>query len=401
MSTGPLMNALPATRGTKAAIPFWRNPRIRDALWQALLIAVVLGLIVWLARNASRALDERGMASGFGFLGAAANFAIGDAFFSFTPGSTYYNAFAVGIGNTLVLSLVSIVTATALGGLLGFARLSGNALVAGLAKAYVEAFRNTPQLVQIVFWYSFIVLLPAPRQSWSLLGLGYASNRGLTLPSPDEPGVALMVLSMLALGGVATFALGRLADRSRRRTGRRWIFLPVIQGALFLLPAVLAWLAAGAPTGWSVPALRGFNYAGGVTLAPELLAIYFGLSFYIAAFIAEIVRGGLLSVDAGQIEAAQAIGLRRADLYRKVMVPQALRVVVPPLAAQYISLLKNSSLGVAIGYPDLFSISNTALTYSGRTIEVLCIMALTYLLMSLAIGAIANLINRVVQIPER
>lgn len=157
----------------------------------------------------------------------------------------------------------------------------------------------------------------------------------------------------------------------------------------------------GCPLGWSVPELRGFNYVGGATLAPEFLAIYFGLSFYIAAFIAEIVRGGLVSIDAGQIEAANAIGLSRGDLYRKVMVPQALRVIIPPLAAQYVSLLKNSSLGVAVGYPDLFSISNTALTYSGRTIEVLSIMAVIYLVLCLAIGAAANVVNRFVQIPER
>ncbi|MCS0504604.1 amino acid ABC transporter permease [Ancylobacter mangrovi] len=374
---------------------------MRAFVWQALLVLALLALVLWLAMNARRALDERGMTSGFGFLLDPANFALGEAFFTFTPGSPYLDAFAVGVGNTVLLSLVSIVTATVLGVALGFARLSGNALVSGLAKAYVEAFRNTPQLVQIVFWYSFFTLLPPPRQSWPLLGLGYASNRGLTVPAPEQGGVALLVAGMLVVGALAAFAIGRLADRRRRRTGRRWRYVGVVEIAALVLPPLAAWLAMGAPTGWSVPVLRGFNYTGGATLAPEFLAIYFGLSFYIAAFIAEIIRGGLISVDAGQIEAANAIGLRRADLYRKVMVPQAMRVIVPPLAAQYVSLLKNSSLGVAVGYPDLFSVSNTALTYSGRTIEVLCIMAVIYLLMCLAIGAVANLVNRFVQIPER
>lgn len=383
------------------AVPPWRNPRVQAIVWQALLVLALLALAVWLVTNARRALAERGMTSGLGFLFDPAQFAVGEAFFVFKPGSTYLAALAVGLGNTVMLSLVSIVTATVLGAALGFARLSRNALIAGLAKAYVEAFRNTPQLVQIVFWYSFFTLLPGPRQSWSILDLAFASNRGLTVPAPENGDVFLLMLGMLALGALLALGFVRLADRHRRRTGRPWRLVRLTELAVLLLPALGAWLACGAPLGWSVPELRGFNYVGGATLAPEFLAIYFGLSFYIAAFIAEIVRGGLVSVDAGQIEAANAIGLSRGDLYRKVMVPQALRVIIPPLAAQYVSLLKNSSLGVAVGYPDLFSISNTALTYSGRTIEVLCIMAAVYLLLSLAIGAAANVVNRFVQIPER
>lgn len=390
----------PSTRAA-ASVPPWRNPRVRAFVWQALMLAVLGALGLWLATNAMDALDQRGMTSGFGFLFDPANFALGEAFFAFSPGESYLDAFLVGIGNTVLLSAVSIITASIIGVALGFARLSSNALLAGFAKAYVEAFRNTPQLVQIVFWYSFFTLLPPPRQSWSLFGLGFASNRGLTIPAPEQGGSALLVLGMAFVGAMVAFIIGRLADRRRRRTGVRIRGLALRQFAAFLALPLVVWLALGAPTAWSVPVLRGFNYAGGATLAPEFLAIYFGLSFYIAAFIAEIVRSGLISVDAGQIEAANAIGLSRSDLYRKVMVPQALRVIVPPLAAQYISLLKNSSLGVAVGYPDLFSVSNTALTYSGRTIEVLSIMALVYLLMCLAIGATANLVNRAVQIPER
>lgn len=383
------------------SVPPWRNPRVRAIVWQALLVLVLLALAIWLVTNARRALAERGMTSGLGFLFDPAQFALGEAFFVFKPGSTYLAALAVGVGNTVMLSLISIITATVIGVALGFARLSRNALIAGLAKAYVEAFRNTPQLVQIVFWYSFFTLLPGPRQSWSLLGLAFASNRGLTVPAPENGSVFLVVLGMLAIGAVLALIFARLADRHRRRTGRPWKFVRATEFAVFLLPALVTWLVSGAPLGWSVPELRGFNYVGGATLAPEFLAIYFGLSFYIAAFIAEIVRGGLVSVDAGQIEAANAIGLSRGDLYRKVMVPQALRVIIPPLAAQYVSLVKNSSLGVAVGYPDLFSISNTALTYSGRTIEVLSIMAVIYLVLCLAIGAAANVVNRLVQIPER
>lgn len=383
------------------SVPPWRNPRVRAIVWQTLLVLALLALAIWLVINARRALAERGMTSGLGFLFDPAQFALGEAFFVFTPGSSYLAALAVGVGNTVMLSLVSIITATVIGVALGFARLSRNALIAGLAKAYVEAFRNTPQLVQIVFWYSFFTLLPGTRQSWSFFGLAFASNRGLTVPAPENGSVLLIVTAMLAVGAMLALIFARLADRRRRRTGRPWKAVRAIEVAIVVLPALIAWLVAGAPLGWSVPELRGFNYVGGATLAPEFLAIYFGLSFYIAAFIAEIVRGGLVSVDAGQIEAANAIGLSRGDLYRKVMVPQALRVIIPPLAAQYVSLLKNSSLGVAVGYPDLFSISNTALTYSGRTIEVLSIMAVIYLVLCLAIGAAANVVNRFVQIPER
>lgn len=379
----------------------WRNARVRAAVWQALLLVALAAALLSLVANARRALAERGMASGLGFLLESGQFSLGEAFFAFRPGDTYLAAFAVGLGNTLMLSLVSILTATVLGTAIGFARLSRNALVAKLAVAYVEAFRNTPQLVQIVFWYSLFTLMPGPRQSWSLFDFVFASNRGLAVPVPQDGTAFLLVLAALTLGLVLAAGIARAADRQRRRTGLRPGWRRPAVAAAVLLPPLAAWLAAGMPVAWSVPELRGFNFAGGATLAPEFLAIYFGLSFYIAAFIAEIVRGGLVSVDAGQIEAANAIGLGRGDLYRKVVVPQALRIIIPPLAAQYVSLIKNSSLGVAVGYPDLFSISNTALTYSGRTIEVLCIMALIYLLICVAVGAAANLVNRLVQIPER
>lgn len=385
---------------TTAAVPPWRNRKIRDFTWQALLVAAILSLGWWLAANAADALDRRGMTSGLGFLDDSAGFALGSAFFEFPRGGTYLHAFAVGLGNTVVLSLVSVATASALGAALGFARLSGNALINGAARAYILGFRNTPQLVQIIFWYTFFTLMPSPRQAWSLFGIAYASNRGLIVPAPEDGTAFGLVMLALLAGFAAAFGVGRMDDR-RRRAGRPWKHSGHARIVAILAPPLLTWLALGMPSAWSLPHQRGFNFQGGATLSPEFLAIYFGLSFYIAAFIAEIVRGGLISVDSGQIEAARVIGLSRRDTYAKVIVPQALRVIVPPLAAQYISLLKNSSLGVAVGYPDLFSVANTSLTYSGRTIEVLCIMAAVYLLLSLAIGAAANLVNHLARIPER
>ncbi len=379
----------------------WRSARVRAFAWQVLLLAAVIGLLVWMGVNAMRALDERGMTSGLDFLFTGTSFPLGDGFFPFKQGASYLDAFLVGIGNTVVLSLLGIVSATVLGGAIGIARLSRNGLVSGLAGGYVLLFRNSPQLVQIVFWYTFFTLMPAPRGSWSL-GLGiFASNRGLTLPAPQRTDVFLWCLAAFAVGAVTALAVGRLLDHRRRRTGERKRWAPLARALPPLGFPLILWAILGAPTAWSVPALAGFNFKGGIILAPEFLAIYFGLTFYIAAFIAEIVRGGLRSVDGGQTEAAKAIGLGGADMYRKVIVPQALRAIIPPLSAQYVSLLKNSSLAVAVGYPDLFSISNTMLTYSGRTIEVLSIMALVYLLISLVIGALSSLANRYVQIRER
>ena len=217
---------------------------------------------------------------------------------------------------------------------------------------------------------------------------------------PTEAGVLGVSLLLLVPGAALAAWFLRWTDR-RRRAGRPLPVAGVLSVAVALAPAVAAWLAAGAPVGWSIPALRGFNFAGGLALSPEFLALYFGLSFYIAAFVAEIVRAGILAVGRGQVEAAQAIGLGCADLYRRIVFPQALRVAVPPLAAQYISLVKNSSLGVAIGYPDLFSVTNTVLTLSGNTIEAIAIMALVYLTLALSIGAVADLVNRAVRIRER
>ncbi|MCW2308501.1 amino acid ABC transporter permease [Rhodobium gokarnense] len=388
-------------RRTAPAAPLWRSARVRGIAWQVLLLAAVIGTIAWMAVNAMRALDERGMTSGLDFLFSGTSFPLGEGFFSFTQGETYLRAFLVGIGNTVVLSFLGIVSATLLGGAIGIARLSQNGLISGVAGGYVLLFRNSPQLVQIVFWYTFFTLLPAPRGSWEI-GLGiFASNRGLTLPAPERTDVFLWCLLAFAVGVLTSLVAGRIADHRRRRTGqrRRWAFWARVLPP-FGFPLVL-WGLFGAPATWSVPELAGFNFRGGVILSPEFLAIYFGLTFYIAAFIAEIVRGGLRSVEDGQMEASRAIGLGGADMYRKVIVPQALRAIIPPLSAQYVSLLKNSSLAVAVGYPDLFSVSNTLLTYSGRTIEVLSIMALVYLTISLFVGALSNLANHYVQIPER
>ncbi|BBK35263.1 ABC transporter permease [Allostella sp. ATCC 35155] len=377
-----------------------RAAGLRATLYQILVVLLLVGLAAWMTETARRAMQQRGIASGFDFLLDRAGFAIGHAFFAFSPDDTYLQAFVVGLGNTLVVAAAGLVTASLLGTVLGLSRLSGNWLLARAAGAYVELFRNTPQLVQIVFWYALFTLLPGPRQAMSLGDLAFFSNRGLLVPWPAEPVVLAVALLLLVPGAALGFWVLRWSDRRRRR-GRATPAPLALAGLAALALPLAFWLAVGAPAGWSVPVLRGFNFAGGLALSPEFLALYFGLSFYIAAFVAEIVRAGILSVGRGQIEAAQAVGLPRTELYRRIVFPQALRVIVPPLAAQYISLVKNSSLGVAIGYPDLFSITNTVLTLSGHTIEAIAIMALVYLSLALTIGALADIVNRAVRIRER
>jgi general L-amino acid transport system permease protein len=378
----------------------WHNANVRGLVYQAIVLLAVLGVVAWMVGNAQNALAKRGISTGFSFLSREAGFPISQSLIPYATTDTFLRAFGVAILNTLSVSIAAVICATLLGGLIGIGRLSGNWMVARLASAYVELFRNTPQLIQISFWYLLVTRLPAPRQAWSLSGYGYLSNRGLVIavPAPD-PAWAWVALA-LAVGAPAAWALSRVGAAWRRRSGMR---LPVAPIALALVVGapLLVWFAAGAPSELDRPALRGFNFQGGMTLPPEFMALLLGLSLYIAAFIAEIVRSGVQSVGRGQLEAARSVGLGSSDLYRYIILPQALRVIVPPAASQYVSLFKNSSLGVAIGYPELFNISNTVTTVSGHAIECVLIMASVYLLISLAIAVLMNLYNRAIQIRER
>jgi general L-amino acid transport system permease protein len=380
------------TTGTSPArAPLWRDARVRGWVIQAVALCA-LGLLTWVMMdNASRALAERGLSSGFGFLDEPEGFTLSETILPFGPSDSFGRAFLAGLANTLKVSVAAIILATGLGALIGLARLSANPLLSALAGGYVELFRNTPQLLQIIFWYVALIALPTVQQAIAL-PLGAAlSNRGLVLPWLEGDG------GFVAVG----LACGLIAATTVLCVPRRWRGRGRAMAFAFALPPLVAWGLAGAPTAISVPALRGFNYAGGVTLSPEFLALFMGLSLYIASFIAEIVRAGLLSVDRGQMEAARALVLSPREVLGSVAVPQALRVIVPPMAAQHISLVKNSSLGVAIGYPELFNISNSAATLSGRAVECVAIMAGIYVLVALGLSALANAFNRATLIEER
>ncbi|MBV9077549.1 MAG: ABC transporter permease subunit, partial [Methylobacteriaceae bacterium] len=349
-----------------------RDRKVRDVLWQVVVAAGFALLLVYFVRNASENMVKAGIASGFDFLWRQAGIDVPFTLTGYSASSSILGLLWAGIVNTLLVSAVSIAAATALGFGLGVARLSTNPLLAGLAGAYVEFARNIPLLFFVLIWYFGVVAaLPAPRASVSLLGLAFLNNRGLTVPVPlDARGFALAALVML-LGIAAQLALVRWGRLRQARTGEAF---PAWRSglALVILAPLAAATVAAAATAWDVPALRGFNYRGGFVLVPEFVALFAALSTYTAAFIAEIVRAGILAVPKGQIEAAKAVGLTGGQTLRLVTIPQALRVMVPPLTSQYLNVLKNSSFGAAIAYPDIVSLfMGSALNNTGQAIEII------------------------------
>jgi general L-amino acid transport system permease protein len=370
------------------------DPRLRALVYQVSAAGATLLLAWFLISNTMENLAERSIASGFAFLDREAGFAIGETtLLSYSAADTYLKALAVGIANTLRVALIGIVAATVLGTLIGLARLSRNWLLAKLAAGYVEFIRNVPLLVQLFFLYALIAeYTPAPREAIEFLPGWYLSNRGVYIPVPVLHAAHAWTLAALAGGVVAAAGFARRAAHRRAHTGSSWPVVEIVL-ALVLIPPVLAFLVAGAPLEFDVPQLSGFNFSGGMAFTPEFTALTGGLILYTAAFIAEIVRAGILSIPRGQVEAAYALGLRRRRALRLVILPQALRVIVPPLTNQYLNLTKNSSLAVAIGYPDLVSIANTAINQTGQAVEGIAIIMAVYLTISLTISVLMNWYN--------
>lgn len=402
------MTDRPASPQTKAALPpgsaafhlSINNPVVRAVLWQvAAALAVVL--IAWyLVDNTMSNLARLSIASGFGFLDREAGFQIGEGLIESGPQDSYAHAFLVGLLNTLKVSGIGIVLATVLGVILGIARLSSNWLVARIAGFYVETVRNVPLLLQLFLWYGLLTEgLPGPRQALQPLPGVFLSNRGLKLPAPADDPIWSWIAVLFALGIIATLALSAWNRKRQMETGKRIAMLPIGLGLIVGVP-LLALLAGGGGA-IDVPVLQGFNFKGGMTMTPEFAALLFGLVVYTATFIGEIVRSGILAVPKGQTEAATALGLTRGQLLRLVVLPQALRVIIPPTTSQYLNLTKNSSLAVAIGFPDFVSIANTTINQTGQAVEgVLSIMA-AYLVISLSLSTFMNWYNRRVALVER
>jgi len=378
------------------------DPRFRALLSQLILLALVVWAGYELVLNARANLQAQQITGGFGFLSNTAGFGVNQSLIAYNESDSYGRVFLVGLCNTLLVAGLGIAFATLLGFAIGIARLSPNWLLARLAGAYVELIRNLPLLFQILFWYLAVLgTLPGPRQSMSVGGTIYLNNRGLLLPAPVAGKGAEFVVAAIILGMFATLALVLWAKRRQALTGAR---LPILWSSLLLLvvPPVLAMVATGFPVGLERPQLRGFNFVGGIRLIPEFVALLLALTIYTAAFIAEIVRAGLLAVPRGQSEAAFALGLPRGLTLRLVVVPQALRVIVPPLTSQYLNLTKNSSLAIAIGYPDLVAVfAGTALNQTGQAIEIIGITMAVYLSLSLLTSALMNWYNARIGLIER
>jgi general L-amino acid transport system permease protein len=377
------------------------NPDVRAVLYQVLVIGVV-GFVVWyLISNTMANLETRKIATGFGFLGREAGLPIGEALVEYTPADTYARALYVGLLNTLRVAVLGIIFATILGTIIGIARLSRNWLVAQSARVYVEVMRNLPLLLQLLFWWTlFRDMFPGPRDALSLMGGIFLSNRGITIPVLMWEQAHTVTLVAVVLGIAATFALSAWAKRRQALTGQQF---PILRAALVLVVAfpLLVFLVHGAPLTVEKPELRGFNFVGGSALTPEFAALLIGLVTYTAAFIAEIVRSGILAVSHGQTEAALALGLKRSQVLRQVVLPQALRVIVPPTTSQYLNITKNSSLAVAIGYPDIVSVANTTLNQTGQAIEGIAIIMAVYLTISLSISLFMNWYNKRIALVER
>lgn len=375
-------------------VSWWNDRRVRAVLYQVLVLGGVLLLVAFLVSNTLNNLEQRNIATGFDFLDREAGFDISERLIDYTPADTYFRALVVGLLNTLLVSVLGVVLATLLGTVVGIARLSRNWLVARLASVFVETLRNIPVLLQLFFWYSLITeALPSPRQALNPLPGLFLSNRGIRFPVPSaDPAWTYMAVA-LVVGIVGAWMFGRWAHAYQNRTGHILPTWWVGTGLIIGLP-LIAYLGAGAPTALNMPELRGFNFSGGTSITPEFAALLVGLTVYTASYIAEIVRGGILAVSHGQTEAGLALGLRRGTVLRQIVLPQALRVIIPPLTSQYLNLTKNSSLAVAIGFPDLVSAANTSINQTGQAVEGIAIIMAVYLTVSLSISAVMNWYNR-------
>ncbi|VIO70731.1 putative glutamine ABC transporter permease protein GlnM [Bradyrhizobium ivorense] len=382
----------------------WRlsldDPRVAGLFWQILVVGIAIAIVAWLWSNAVHNLSVRRISTGFAFLGREAGMPISDSWIDYTPKNTYLRAFIVGLVNTLRVAVIGIVLATVIGTLVGIARLSTNWLLSRLAAVYVEVLRDLPLLLQLLFWYVLMQGLPAARQAWKPVEGVFLSNRGLILPSVPLHEANLWTLLALIVGLVIFFIVRRRLIAQQMLDGRARPAWPYAVGLVVAVPALVSVLL-GASWGITLPELRGFNFVGGLTVAPEYFALLIALVTYTSAFIAEIVRSGIQAVPRGQWDAAKALGLKKSFALQHIVLPQALRVIIPPMTSQYLNLTKNSSLAVAVGYQDIVSIANTTLNQTGQAIESIALIMMVFLTVSLGISLFMNWYNARIALVER
>jgi len=387
-------------KSEKTITASWYDRRFRGLLWQVLVVAIVVAAIAWLWRNAAHNLDARRISTGFGFLSREAGMPIADTLIAYSPSDTYVRALIVGVLNTIRVAAIGVVLATIIGTLIGIARLSKNWMLARLCAIYVEVLRDLPLLLQIFVWYVLLQGLPPARQALQPLPGLFLTNRGLFIPTIHWEAAHGLVLLALCAGIAGAVAYRRRAIAAQMLDGRPRRIWPVALTLIIGVPA-LASFGSGAVWSVSAPELRGFNFVGGATLSPEYVALLVALTTYTAAFIAEIVRAGILAVPKGQWEAAEALGLSRGVIIRQIVLPQTMRFIIPPLTSQYLNLTKNSSLAVAIGYQDIVSIANTTLNQTGQAIEAIAIIMAVFLTVSLSISALMNWYDARIALTER
>ena len=381
------------------SIPPWRRTEYRALAYQLLVVAALVFLGGYLISNTLENLHSQKIATGFGFLRAESAFEIGETLIPYGPADSYGRALIVGFLNTVKTAVAGIVITVLLGTLMGIARLSKNGLIAGLAAVYIELFRNIPVLLQLFFWYALFRQFPAPRQALEPFSGIFVCNRGFLFPAPQIHGPEALVLACVAPALLAWWWLRRKNRIYREHCGKNRVH-PAVLGLVPVLLLLGVSRLSGADWTLEVPALHGFNFNGGGAFTPEFGALLMGLVIYTGTFVAEIVRSGILAVDKGQVEAAKSVGLSGSKILLLIVLPQALRAIIPPLTSQMLNLTKNSTLAVAIGYPDLVSVANTTLNQTGQAIEAISIIMVVYLLFSLVTSAFMNWFNKRAMLPS-
>jgi general L-amino acid transport system permease protein len=384
-----------------AKISFWYDPAKRAIIYQVVVLGIVGLVAYYLFTNTLANLERQNIATGFGFLTKEASFEIGESPIPYSAADTYGRALLVGVLNTIKVSFIGIILTVILGTFVGIARLSRNWLVAKLAGIYIEVMQDIPVLLQLVFWYAvFYDTFPSPRQALNPIRGVFLCNRGMAFAVP-QPHPVYGYMALVFLGGcIAVWLLHRWARKRQEQTGQIFPVFLVSFAILLVLP-LATWLLGGAPLKMNVPKLVGFNFEGGTTLSPEFAALLLGLVLYTAAFVAEIVRAGIQAISRGQVEAAMSMGLKPGQVLRLVILPQALRVIIPPLTSQMLNLTKNSTLAIAIGFPDFVSVANTTINQTGQAIEGVGMIMVVYLFFSLSTSGLMNWYNKRVALVER